>query len=342
MAPLAHESTASWVGRVAATYRQSAPELLDGIGITTTGAGMRGAHDGGTTEIHLDPPARRRLAAFTRVPHHHLRRALPHLERPRDGYPARTPDAIGAIGSGIASWHRLDSREQPSRACPWCTLRHTAGTTARARVHLPAHRVWCPRHACWSTGGPRPRLLDTGGVPELAHTHREHRKLLRRPNANTAYTWAQAIVTRWYDHELYPTGRWQARGHRLAVVNPDWTATQGSSWELTARPVIIHPETITLARVLAHTRLPATPRPDRHPAVTGFLGHTAHTLGLGRLAPSPEDLLWSWTRHHTRPRKSPPRADPPDQFPGPPPAQQDRQPPTASPRRPSERTRGQD
>ncbi|WSY16534.1 hypothetical protein OG928_32980 (plasmid) [Embleya sp. NBC_00896] len=132
-------------------------------------------------------------------------------------------------------------------------------------------------------------------------THREHRRLLRRPNANTAYTWAQAIVTRWYDHRLYLTGRWKARGRRLAAFNPDHTTTQGSSWELTARPVIVHPETVVLARVLARTRLPATPRPDRHPAVTTFLEHTAHTLGLARLAPGPDDLLRSWIRHHTRP-----------------------------------------
>ncbi|MFI1585289.1 TniQ family protein [Embleya sp. NPDC020630] len=277
MAPLPHESTASWVGRVAATYRQSVPELLTGIGITTIGA--RGAGEMDTTEIHLDDAAGHRLAVFTRVPHHHLARALPHHARPRDGYPARTPDTVGAAAAGIAAWHRPGPYEQPSWACPWCTLRHTLGATARARAYLPAHRVWCPRHACRSTGGPRPRLLDTRGVPELAHTHREHRRLLRRPNANTAYTWAQAIVTRWYDHELYPTGRWRARGHRLAAANPDHTTTDGSSWTLTSRPVIVHPETVTLARALARTRLPATPHPDRHPAVTGFLEHTAHTLG---------------------------------------------------------------
>ncbi|OPC76473.1 hypothetical protein B4N89_46395 [Embleya scabrispora] len=137
-------------------------------------------------------------------------------------------------------------------------------------------------------------------MPELAPTHREHRRLRRRPNANTAYTWVQAIVTRRNDHELCLTGRWQARGHRLAAFNPDHTTTQGSSWELTARPVIVHPETVTLARVLARTRLPATSRPDRHPAVTAFLEHTAHTLELGRLMPGPDDLLRSWIRHYTR------------------------------------------
>ncbi|MFE5332441.1 hypothetical protein ACFRCG_39265 [Embleya sp. NPDC056575] len=78
--------------------------------------------------------------------------------------------------------------------------------------------------------------MDTPGVLELAHTHWEHHRLGRRPNANTAYTWAQAIVTRWYDHELYPTGRWRARGHRLAVANPNHTTTHGSSWTLRPGP----------------------------------------------------------------------------------------------------------
>ncbi|MFE2953078.1 TniQ family protein [Embleya sp. NPDC059267] len=273
MAPLPHESTASWVGRVAGVYRQSVPELPAGIGIATIGT--RGAGEMDTTEIHLEDAAWHRLAVLTRVPHHHLARALPHLARPRNRNPARTPDTVratvGATGAGIAASHRPGPYEQPSWACPWCTLRHTRGATARARAYLPAHRVWCPRHACRSTDGPRPRLLDTRGVPELAHTHREHRRLGRGPNANNAYTWAQAIVTRWYDHELYPTGRWRARGHRLAVGNPDHTATHSSSWELTARPVIVHPETVTLARALARTRLPATPRPEHHPAVTALL-----------------------------------------------------------------------
>ncbi|MFF7250050.1 hypothetical protein ACFZBU_39880, partial [Embleya sp. NPDC008237] len=109
------------------------------------------------------------------------------------------------------------------------------------------------------------------------------------------------IVTRWYDHELYPTGRWRARRHRLATFNRDHTATDGSSWALTARPVIVHPETVVLARALARTRLAATSRPDRHPAVGAFREHTAHTLGLTHLTPGSDDLLWSWIRHHTRP-----------------------------------------
>ncbi|MFI1382477.1 hypothetical protein [Embleya sp. NPDC020886] len=263
MAPLPHESTASWVGRDAATYRQSVPELPDGIGITTTGT--RGADDRDTTEIHLDDAAWHRLAVLTRVPHHHLARALPHLARPRDRNPARTPDTVGATvgatGAGIASSHRPSPYEQPSWACPWCTLRHTRGATARARAYLPTHRVWCPRHACRSTDGPRPRLLDTRGLPELADVYKSHRRLLRRPNANNAYTWAQAIVTRRYDHELYLTGRWRARGHRLGAFDRDHTATDGSSWALTARPVIVHPETVTLARAYRRHPDPTGTRP---------------------------------------------------------------------------------
>ncbi|WP_331768366.1 hypothetical protein [Embleya sp. NBC_00896] len=297
MAPLPYESTASWLGRVAATYRQSVPELLDGIGITTTGA--RGADDTDTTEIHLDDAARHRLAVFARVPHHHLARALPHLERPRtrtrpehrtpSGQPGRAAprgiaptrtNNLGVLGASPAPHRRRHRTRTDVPACP-------SGVVLAAFVleHL----------------GGRSPCSWTPACPNSPTTHREQLRLLRRPNANTAYTWAQAIVTRWYDHRLYLTGRWKARGRRLAAFNPDHTTTQGSSWELTARPVIVHPETVVLARVLARTRLPATPRPDRHPAVTTFLEHTAHTLGLARLAPGPDDLLRSWIRHHTRP-----------------------------------------
>ncbi|WP_331773053.1 hypothetical protein OG948_57530 (plasmid) [Embleya sp. NBC_00888] len=99
---------------------------------------------------------------------------------------------------------------------------------------------------------------------------------------------------------MYLTGRWRARGHRLATFNRDHTAAQDSSRELTARPVIVYPETVTSsAPSLAHTQR-RHPRPDRHPAVTAFLEHTAHTLELARLAPGPDDFLRAWT-HHTRP-----------------------------------------
>ncbi|GCE02167.1 hypothetical protein EHYA_09944 [Embleya hyalina] len=109
------------------------------------------------------------------------------------------------------------------------------------------------------------------------------------------------------------SGQWRARGHRLAAADPDHTTTHGSSWGLTARPVIIHPETVTLARALARTRLAATPRPDRHPAVTTFLGHTAHTLGLTRWPPDPTTFCGPGSTT-TRDPENPaaPRAEPPD------------------------------
>ncbi|MEU6236212.1 hypothetical protein [Kitasatospora sp. NPDC047058] len=68
------------------------------------------------------------------------------------------------------------------------------------------------------------------------------------------------------------------------------------SWALYARELVTYPETIVLARTLAH--LPGQPRqgpaPRAHPAITAFLTHTAHQLGIERLAPPPDDLLWTF------------------------------------------------
>ncbi|MGW1768450.1 hypothetical protein ACWCQL_30970 [Streptomyces sp. NPDC002073] len=113
-----------------------------------------------------------------------------------------------------------------------------------------------------------------------------------------AWIWASAITTDWYDHQQHLTRRWHTRLAHLARTNPPPAA--GRSWALTGRDTVTYPETVTLARLLAHTRLPHHPNPTtRQQTNRAFLNQTAHHLGLDHLTPAPNDLLRQWIHAHT-------------------------------------------
>ena len=295
--PLGHESTASYLHRLADTYQLTLPQLLDGLHITTTGRHGTSTATG-TTEIQLNDAAQHRLAAFSRIPLAHMHHARPHLA----AGPSHSPGAQPATGAAAAgAWYPLEPYERPVQTCPACTRRSTAGATGHALAYLPDHQVLCPDHHHWSTG-PRDGL-DVHALPELAQAQRRHRRLLRRPGTTTTLTWAMSITTRWYDQQLYLAPRWERRLHRLQNANPQ-VVPAGSSWALHARPPVTYPETITLARALHQARLPDRPRtgpiPGTHPATTAFLARTAQDLGLSQLAPPTTDLLWTFIHHHPR------------------------------------------
>ena len=307
MRPIPHESTASYVNRLAHAYRTTTAHLLDAFGITLTHPRSSAA---GIAELHLDTAAQHQLAAFTRTSLGDLTRALPHLadDRTRPLSPdvgtrahrAATPDAPPPP-AGV--WQPLQPGEQPVLACPACTLRHTQGATSRAHIHPPAHQALCPRHQRWSLD-PENSLTVTA-LPELRQAWRDHQRLNRHPDAAIATIWARAITTRWYDQQTVLATRWQHRLRRLTDTNPHAEPT-AMSWALYARDLITYPEAIVLARALATARLPRQPRqgpaPTPHPAISAFCRHTAHRLGIARLAPPPSDLLWTWI-HQARPTR---------------------------------------
>jgi len=313
--PIPHESTASYLERLADAYHTTTAHLLDSLGIAL--AHPRGSRGGaGTTELHLDPAAQHRLAAFTRTPLEDLKRALPRLADDRTHHyspsartsaGARPADAAGEPPLPAGSWQRCEPGEQPVLACPACTLRRTQGATSRAHVHPPAHQVLCPPHRHWSLDADHD--LTTIALPELGQAHHDHQRLIRHPRAADATTWARAITTRWYDQQSIIATRWQHRLKRLAGSNSH-AAPAGKSWALHARALITYPEMIVLARTLATTHLPQRVRqgtdPVPHPA---FCRRTAHRLGIARLTPPPSDLWWTWIHHTTTPTtKHRPRA----------------------------------
>ncbi|MFD4263320.1 TniQ family protein [Streptomyces sp. NPDC058534] len=119
--PLPGEATASYLTRLAATYRLSPAQLLDGHGTTVTGT----EHAPPAAEIRLSAEAARRLSGFVRVPIAHLTRALPHL-RP----PAPSSAHTGAHGTATARWHVVEPALQPLPACTACTIGRSPHTAA--------------------------------------------------------------------------------------------------------------------------------------------------------------------------------------------------------------------
>ncbi|WP_329587317.1 TniQ family protein [Kitasatospora sp. NBC_01250] len=307
MRPIPHESTASYLHRLAHAYRTTTVHLLDALGIALPHPSSSRA-GAGTAELRLDTAAQHQLAVFTRTPLRDLSRALPHLAADRTQLHSpntgtRRAATPGGLTSPAGVWQPLEPGEQPVLACPACTLRHTQGATSRASIHPPAHQALCPLHRHWSLDPDN--HLTTAALPELRQAQRDHQRLLRRPDAANATLWATAITTRWYDQQSVLATRWQHRLQRLADTNPHVTPV-GRSWALHARGLVTYPETIVLARTLATTRLPGQPRqgpaPTPHPAITAFCRHTAHRLGIARLTPPPSDLLWTWI--HRTPARS--------------------------------------
>lgn len=107
-----------------------------------------------TAELHLSPAACHRLAALAHIPLRHLTHVLPLLA------PHHTAAA--------AHWKRLESGQQPVRACTLCTRHRSHDATNTAWVHRPPHRLVCPRH---QQAAPDPRLtstIQTWAAPRLS------------------------------------------------------------------------------------------------------------------------------------------------------------------------------
>ncbi|KPI22263.1 hypothetical protein OV320_1674 [Actinobacteria bacterium OV320] len=281
--PLPREATASYLTRLAATYRLTPAQLLDGHGITVTGT----EHTPPAAEIRLNAEAARRLSGFTRIPLTHLTRALPHL-RP----PAPSSANTGAHGTPTAHWHALEPALQPLPACTACTIRRSPHTAAPAWIHPPPglpRNMICTRHQQASSDPRHTAPLDIRPVPELTQAHLH----ARRRRTPTSLSWASTITTRWYDHQQHVHERWHTRLHRLTATNPH-LASGSASPALTCRELITYPETLTLATAL--DRLPPNPLTRTHQ--TAFLHQLADRLQLPRLAPADHDLLWKRLTTH--------------------------------------------
>ncbi|HEY9439593.1 MAG TPA: TniQ family protein [Streptomyces sp.] len=280
--PLPGESTASYLTRLAAAYRLTPAQLLDGHGITATGTQQTPP----AAEIHLSAEATHRLSVFARIPPAHLARALPGLRTPAPSLHDSTHT------TATARWQPVEPALQPLLACTACTILRSPHAATPAWInpvpHLPRIMI-CTLHQQASSDPRQPAPLDIRPVPELTRTHLATR---RRPTA-ASLSWASTITTRWYDHHQHLHQRWQTRLNRLTTANPHIPPNPASP-TLTCRELITYPETITLATAL--DRLP--PNRLTRTKQTLFLHQLADRLQLPHLAPADHDLLWQrFTTH---------------------------------------------
>ncbi|MGC0422746.1 TniB family NTP-binding protein [Embleya sp. AB8] len=170
VAPVAFESTASYLGRLAGAYRLGVAQLPAASVSNSTG------RDGGRDRDRRRPASRfastpRREGVRPRSPGSPTttrHRPLPRpITAPGPG-PTRSPhrvdttgadDRMGTTGTGEedvaapgAAGGRirvLDADEQGVRACPVCVRRRICGVGDVAWTCPPADRMWCPRHRYW-------------------------------------------------------------------------------------------------------------------------------------------------------------------------------------------------
>ncbi|MFF4756642.1 hypothetical protein ACWD5R_43275 [Streptomyces sp. NPDC002514] len=268
------EATASYLQRLAYTYRLTLPQLLDGAGITLHGHGTSP-----TAALVLSPAAAGRVADAARIRPNALAPALPGLVQ----------DGATGTGPPTARWRPVERQHQAVAACTTCVLHHSHGATNTARVTRPWHRLVCIRH---QQAAPDPRLdtpVHTGTVVELTAAHHAHQRLERHPRGASAWMTARAITTRWYDHHQHLTDRWHHRLNQLVTVNPHLDRAGTASAVLVARDLVIYPEAVTLARTLATL-------PHRYPPhhTSDLLGILGRRLGLPRFSPALNDPLHTY------------------------------------------------
>ncbi|NYV72920.1 Helicase associated domain protein [Streptomyces sp. UH6] len=212
MAPLAGETTMSFVNRLAARYNVTVTGLLSAM----AGPGVRGVWGKGCLvgEVFLAPAVRHRLASLCRVPESHLSRALPSWD---EGAEAKAngdqPNVRFASGSTVPA---------VMLGCRLCTAART-GAACSARLYSALRSRICIRHQCWSLDSlalDRVTLVEgqvsLAGLPEVMRAHQRLLPLLRRRGScENAFAVAQAVVASWWNGP-WPVS-WRRTYHRALV-----------------------------------------------------------------------------------------------------------------------------
>ncbi|MBZ6288919.1 TniQ family protein [Streptomyces olivaceus] len=258
--PLPGEATASYLTRLAATYRLSPAQLLDGLCIT----GTEHAPPAACPASHASPSRTSPVPCPTRTlvgPHRFARHGHRPLAHPRD-----RPAAVAGV-------HRLHHPPQPARS----SLRvdpPAAGPAPDHDLHPPPTGLKrppaprAPRHpSCPRTHPSPPERTAPGhtGLPELGID--DHDTLVRPPS-----TPAPALA----DAPAPAHHRQPPHLTEPGLPSPDLPGTDHL------------PGDLTLAAAL--DRLP--PHPLTRTQQTAFLHDLAGRLRLPRLAPADHDLLW--------------------------------------------------
>ncbi|MET8621299.1 TniQ family protein [Streptomyces albidoflavus] len=229
--PIAGESTASFVGRLAALNHMPVDALMSKIG---EGAQPMPVE---TTDVYLNAAALERLAALSSLDVLALQRALPHV---REAH-------LLTDGPGPAwRWPRWQPRDPVFlvRACDLCA----AARRRPAAVYLVSVTRWqvCGRHGRWldnlREGGTT--WLSLAALPEVVQAHEQRVLLERRVGAGGRTLFADAlhIAAFWWNVPALCPPVWHERSRALGP-------SVGS--DLRIAPLVAYPEVVALAWMLA-------------------------------------------------------------------------------------------
>lgn len=242
LAPLAGETTLSFVNRLATRYEVPVTGLLSAV----AGPGVRGVWGKGCLvgEVFLAPVVRRRLASLCQVPQSHLSRALPSWD---EGLEAKAngdqPNVRFASGSTVPA---------VMLGCRLCTAART-GAPCSARLYSDLRSRICIRHQCWSLDSlalDKVTLVEgqvgLAGVPEVIRAHQHLLPLLRRRGAcENAFAVAQAVVASWWDAHWRDGVLWPTRLGRVRADLPK------GEIRVLARDIVTYPEAVAVTAVLS-------------------------------------------------------------------------------------------
>ncbi|MFD7596302.1 Helicase associated domain protein [Kitasatospora sp. NPDC059812] len=238
--PLGRETTLSFLQRLAARLRTTAPDLLAEFFAFGNRRPMSSFPRRG--EVYFNTEARTRLAALAQVPPAHLERALPAWAQ---------LEPVGRHDDGPAvTFYNATSIAPTAAACPRCTAART-GRAEPASLYTADHQHVCRRHAVWLTdphdavqGGGE---LSLAGLPEVVAANSRHATWLRRRSSIAdAFPLAQAVTATWWDAAWPQEKHWPQLRDDLARANP-----HADIPEHTARTIATYPDSVVLASLLA-------------------------------------------------------------------------------------------
>jgi len=303
-APVAGETTASWITRCAAAYHLPPSPYLRAV-LQQEGRAPVNSRHRLHAELYLNAAARERVAAYSRIEEQVLARVLPawpldldvlrHHNRPAAHWQSPIPHTAVSVMAG----------------CLTCTASRSRGQ------QVWQYREWnqriCRTHRIWLVGGkpgytgPTQIPLDHLGLGEAARilaAHRRHQNLTHPDGtATAAWQWARGIIQHLYTGgELTPPGVAVGWNERLdALTRQAGRTGRAWPWRIIARDLVTYPETLALTEALTTMAADAdaSPHTATEEHMTGLL---TRALGLHTApAPTPEaHPLARWLARHCR------------------------------------------
>ncbi|WP_280905818.1 DNA-binding protein [Streptomyces sp. SAI-117] len=250
IAPLAGETTASLLGRLAHRYGLEARALWSCWQWGNAPPPRQGGGVPADAEVLLNRTGRAVLASLCGVEQEVLARALPSWGR-------RDSKLLEWHQTPAAVWRRAGAVAGPvAFGCRLCTARRT-GMVVRAVRYVPRRERVCARHGRWllDADADQPlEYLELRAVPEVALAQRRWAGVARRAVRAGADPWqvfvlAHAVVCRWWEQALC----WERETiwpRRLDLVAGGSVGADAGRWRVVGRDAVVFPEVVAVADAL--------------------------------------------------------------------------------------------